>query len=592
MHTHSPILRLLQKDINLPGHRILSKAVRSFSKTEKVFFFGFFVIIIGTTLVFLFRINNAFLVTVPLHEGSITEGIVGTTQPRINPVTANPFSASGADNDLVMLVYSGLMRATPDGDFIPDLAEKYTISDDGRTYTFTLKSGLVWQDGEPITSADVAFTIQKVQDPEINSSYFANWSGVTVATPDDQTIVFTLATTYSPFIQNTTLGILPKHLWSAVNAESFGANSLNIEPIGSGPYKIETKKVNGNDTVEYYTLESFDKYALGKPFIKNIRLQFYADEQAMIDAYRKGEITNMHSISPEAAQQLEKQGYPVKRAGLPRIFGAFFNQNKAAVFTKKEVRQALDMSIDRNEIVNKVLFGYATGIYGPLPPGSLGYTESTTSPISTDQMIENGKALLSQAGWVQDEQGILTKKVQKDTLRLSFTISTTKEAPELVAIANILKSRWEKMGADVKIKVFDTKTDLENSAIRPRDYDILLFGEIIGRDSDPYAFWHSSQRADPGLNIASYTNSAVDSALQKARTATDTPTRIEQYRVFQKTIHDDVPAVFLYSPQLIYLTRDNVKNMNLKYVNTPSERFLDIYSWFVKTERVWKIFVN
>jgi peptide/nickel transport system substrate-binding protein len=205
-------------------------------------------------------------------------------------------------------------------------------------------------------------------------------------------------------------------------------------------------------------------------------------------------------------------------------------------------------------------------------------------------MIANGKALLVKEGWTQDEKGIFTKKSGKNELRLSFTITTTKDAPELLATADILKRRWGKMGADVSVKVFDTKTNLENNAIRPREYDVLLFGEIIGRDSDPYAFWHSSQRMDPGLNIALYTNRAVDTALQKARAATDKTTRVEQYKVFQEAVRDDVPAVFLYSPQLIYLTRDTVRGMNLRNVNTPSERFLDIYSWFVKTEHVWKIF--
>ena len=543
------------------------------------------------TALFLLKINNAFLVRVPLHEGSITEGVVGTTPPRINPVTDDPFASAGAENDLTMLIYSGLMRATPEGTFIPDLAESYTVSEDAKVYTFKLKKGLVWQDGKPITSADVAFTIEKVQDPKIDSPHLASWDGVTVKTPDDQTVVFTLSAPYSPFIQNTTLGILPKHLWSAIHPESFETYSLNADPIGSGPYKVRAKKINENDTAEYYVLEAFDKYALGEPFIKTIRIQFYADENVMTDAYRSGYLTSMYSISPETAQKLERDGYTVKRAGLPRIFGAFFNQNKASVFTKKEVREALDMSIDRKEIIDKVLFGYASAIYGPLPPGSLGYSEHAVDPTtSNEQMIQNGKALLEQAGWKQDEHGVFTKKAAKDTLRLSFTISTTKEAPELLAIADILKHRWEKMGAEVTVKVFNTKTELENTAIRPRDYEVLLFGEIIGRDSDPYAFWHSSQRMDPGLNIASYTNLAVDTALQKARTTTDIPTRIEQYKLFQDAIENDTPAVFLYSPQLIYLTRDTVQGMDLKNLNTPSERFLDVYTWFVKTERVWKIF--
>jgi peptide/nickel transport system substrate-binding protein len=572
---------------------MLNKAIRSFSKPEKVIFAILFAGILISTITMVLRISNFFLVEIPVRGGEISEGIVGTTPPRINPIAVSRFTFPGAENDLITLIYSGLMRSTPEGSYIPDLAQSYTISEDGRVYTFTLKNNITWHDGEPITSDDIVFTIQKAQDPLVGSRHQASWDGVVVEAPDKKTVVFTLKEPYSPFIQNTTLGILPKHLWEDVHPEIFGDHVLNNNPIGSGPYKFKSKKINNNDTIDYYELEAFDGFALGEPYIKNIVFKFYSNEQSLIEAYRLGEVTSIHSISPEVAKTFENEGYRVETALLPRIFGAFFNQNEAKVFTRNEVREALDIAVDRNSIIQNALYGYATPIFGPIPPGSIGYVETELEDLTPDERIEKAKSILEDAGWKADSEGILTRTTSDETLRLAFSISTTKEAPELTETADILKRTWERVGAKVEIKTYETRDNLENYAIRPRDYDLLLFGVIVGKDPDPYAFWHSSQRLDPGLNIASYANIAVDAALEKARTTTQLSERIEQYALFQKEIAQDTPAIFLYAPQLVYLTHDDILGgMSLSSVNTPSERFVDIYTWYTKTEKVWKIFAQ
>jgi peptide/nickel transport system substrate-binding protein len=386
------------------------------------------------------------------------------------------------------------------------------------------------------------------------------------------------------------MGILPKHLWENVHPENFGTHSLNTNPIGSGPFLVKSIKMNKDDTVDYYELQAFKDYALGEPFIDAIIIKFFANEDDMIAAYKDGSVTNINSIDPKKALALSGD-HRVERIYLPRIFSAFFNQNEAKIFSKKEVRQAMDVSVSREQIVNEVLYGYATEISGPIPPGSLGYVHDDALEGSGDG-IQNAIAILENAGWTKGDDGVFTKKDGKDTLRLSFSISTTKEAPELYAIAEILKKRWEEVGASVTIKTFETKEDLKNLAIRPRKYDVLLFGEIIGVDADPYAFWHSSQRLDPGLNIASYTNINVDAVLEKGRKTTDLGTRIEQYKTFQEEIKKDVPAVFLYAPQLIYATNDSIQGMEFSVVNAPGERLANVHTWFLKTERVWKIFAK
>ncbi len=585
------LARLHRNNINLPGYTLVNESIRSFSDTEKLIFYILATTIIVSTILLLSRVNQSFLVEIPRQGGMIIEGVTGTPRS-INPITISPFTSPQADNDLIALVYSGLLKAAPDGTLLPDLAKNYYVSEDSLVYTFILKDDLYWHDGEKITSDDIKFTIQKAQDPEIGSRHKASWDGVIVETPNDKTVVFTLSEPYSPFLQNTTIGILPKHLWKDVHPENFTQHRLNTMPIGSGPYKIADIKKTEDELVEYYDLVAFDKYALGKPYINKIRIQFYTNKNEIIEAYKKGEVTNVHSISPEEAKKLEKTER-IERAKLPRIFGAFFNQNEAAIFTDKTVREALNTAINRTEIINDVFYGFATAIDGPIPPGSLGFNFYDDNAISTTTLskIEKAKKLMEDDGWVADDKGILSKKTKEGVQRLAFSISTT-QAPELALVAQKLKESWQKLGAEVEIKFFETTNDLENHVIRPRKYDILLFGEIIGRDSDPFAFWHSSQRLDPGLNIALYTNITVDKALERARATTSEEARLVQYKIFQDEIKNDIPAVFIYSPEFIYMVGDDIKGLKLDVLNTPSERFLNVHEWFIKTEHVWTIFAR
>ena len=153
------------------------------------------------------NINKSYMVKIPMEGGSVSEGIIGT--PRfINPILAN----SMVDKDLVSLIYSGLMRKNSDGKLIPDLAEKYEISKDGLTYTFTLKDNIYFQDEKPVTVDDVIFTINKIKDPIIKNSKKGNWDGVSIEKVNKKTIKFVLKQPYAFFLNNTTLGIMPAYL--------------------------------------------------------------------------------------------------------------------------------------------------------------------------------------------------------------------------------------------------------------------------------------------------------------------------------------------------------------------------------------------
>ena len=532
----------------------------------------------------LLNVNAHFLVKVPKFGGTLTEGVVGT--PRfINPVIA----ISDADRDLTSLVYSGLMRTTEDGTLVPDIAEKYEISEDGLEYHFYLKENAVFHDGKPVTADDVIFTILQTQDPAIKSPRRANWDSIAIEKINDKEIIFRLSQPYNPFIFNTTMGILPKHLWGNIVADEFAFSSLNINPVGSGPYKVKDVNRDSAGIIEEYVLQANPDFILGKPFIKNIVVRFYRNEQEIITALRDDKIETINGISPDSAKELQDEGFRIEQLPLPRIFGVFFNQNQAPILANKAVRQALDASVNRKGIIDGILKGFGNEIKSPIPESLIPF-EVLESDTEKEELTptEKGLEILTDAGWEVNEDGFMEKenKGSKDVLR--FKISTG-NVPELIEIAEYVVSEWRKIGADASLEIFESN-DLNNNVIRPRKYDSLFFGEVIGRDLDFYAFWHSSQRNDPGLNIANYANIDVDRYLENVRNTQDDEKNLEYYREFEKEIQKDTPAVFLYTPDFIYILPKNLEGTLPRNISTPSERFMNVYKWYLETDTVWSIF--
>ena len=532
-------------------------------------------------------INKHFLVNVPLRGGSISLGIIGV--PRfINPILAN----EEADRDLSALIYSGLMRKSTDGSLIPDLAEKYEMSKNGLIYTFTLKDNVYFQDGKPVTMEDILFTINKVKDSIIQSPRKVDWDGVSFEKIDERTIQFTLKQPYASFLENTTLGILPAHLWDKAPLE---LNNANTRPIGSGPYTVNLVKKKSSGTIDYYELVPFKEFILGEPYIKKITLRFYQNEDDLTNALLDKTIDQISSITPLSAENLKERNYQVESVVLPRVFGLFFNQNQNQLFTDKVVVSAIDQAIDKDKLVRDVLFGYGVAINNPIPPNMIEYQQlNSGSNISQEERWQKVQKDLAKAGWKTDAEGFLektvTEKKSKVTKKLSFSISTG-NAPELTKAAELIKQDLAVVGIKVYIKSFETG-NLNQNVIRPRKYDALLFGQIINHESDLFAFWHSTQRKDPGLNVAMYTNVKVDKILEDASVTVDEKSRIEKYIQFENEIRKDMPAVFLFSPNFIYVVSKDLKEMTIKNIISPSDRYLNAYLWYVETENVWKIFVK
>jgi peptide/nickel transport system substrate-binding protein len=575
------IRALTRKRFNIPKERPIKRAILSFNLAERAVFYFFVAVFVISGATLLWRVSSAFLVSVPIQGGTLTEGVVGN--PRfINPVLA----LSEADKNLTSLIYSGLVRVDANGEVVNDLAEDITISENKLSYTVTLKDNIHFHDGIPVTADDVIFTISKINDPLIKSPRRGNWDGITVEKIDEKTVVFTLKKPYTPFIYNLTTGILPRHIWKNVTEDEFSFSQFNTLPVGSGIYQVERVERNEGGIPDYYQLTPFDEKRAQKPFIKNLVFRFYPSETLLVEAFNGGEIESVGGISPDSIAELKDKNLNIIHSPLPRVFAVFFNQNQSKVLADKSVRTALNMATPREEIVNEILGGYGVPIDSPLPN-----KKALTYSSSTEERLVSAREILTKGGWaLNEETGLLEKKLGNGTISLSFSISTG-DALELKNVALALADTWKKLGARVEVLTFETG-ELNQSVIRPRHFDALLFGEVVGREADLYPFWHSSQRNDPGLNIALYANSKADKLLEEARSVSDPIEAHEKYEEFGEELKKDIPAIFLYSPSFLYVVPEKVKGVALGSLSVSQDRFLGIRDWYIETDQVWKIFLD
>ena len=577
--------RTAQTPVHIPLLDSLQDIFDSLGRGSHALFIFFAILLCISSTALLYTLKQSLAVEVPAYGGNLSEGIIGS--PRfINPVLA----ISDADRDLTALVYSGLLRATPKGGYEPDLAMGYSVSDDGKTYTFTLRERIFFHDGTPVTSADVAYTVQKAQDPALKSPLRANWDGVRVETPDNKTVRFILRAAYAPFIENLTLGILPKARWSSISDEEFPFSELNVEPVGSGPYAVESVSRTSSGIPSTYGLRSFNDYALGEPYLGSLTIHFYQSEGALVVALGNGEIDSASGLSPGNLGSLPPEN--IRTSPLNRVFGVFLNQNQSVVLRDKAVRSALNDSINRQEMVAQVLGGYGTPLTGPVPK-TLG-DGIPFAKASGKELAAAARQSLITKGWKPRADGILQKTTgtgaKAVTVTLEFDLATA-NVPELRAAAEYLRAAWLLVGASVNVKIFE-QGDLSQNIIRPRKYDALFFGEVIGRELDLFAFWHSSQRNDPGLNIAGYANSTADKALEAMRATVDQKKRSQLLSAFIGEFNKDVPAIFLYAPDFVYSVPNDIAGVDLGFIETPDDRFLSLPSWHKETDEVWPLFVK
>ncbi len=548
--------------------KYILELTRTFSLRQWVFFYLSILAICFSILYTTYTSIKQSLVEIPLTGGTHTEGMLGTLR-FINPVLA----ISDTDKEITDLVFRGLLRKNSDGDIVSALAKEITVSADELTYTITLKDDLVFQNKKPITSADVIYTIKQIQDPTIKSPKNTAWQGVRVTAVDDHTVEFKLKQRFTDFKDMLTVGILSKDEWNDVSPEEFALSDKNLDPIGAGPYRLTNLKKDTTGIPTILTFKRFKKYAEDKPYIKKLTIKFFDNEKDALFALNLDNIDSIGGISSENVPLIKD--HIIEQTTIPRLFGLFFNKNKIPLFQDRAVLDAIEHAIDKKQIVDTVFNGYAHVQNSGVP-----FTHTT---VVDTYDIDKATQILLDDGWKKNDNGFW----EKNKKILSFKISTT-DVSELKLINVLIQEQLNKFGMNVEIETHDSGSFTQN-VLNPRNYEVLLFGQVLSKPSNLYAFWHSNERTAPGLNIAMYVSAKVDSLLEKIKKESDPETQTKNLLALETELNQDKPALFLFEP--VYISAYSKKIFNRNYnTRNGAGRFTDIHLWSIKTDHVWHIF--
>ncbi len=596
-HLDKKLIFSLNKS-RIPNLKQLKYVGQFLSRKEKRAISGSLIIVMVSLLFLGIDFSRKHIKTAPQKGGSYVEGLVGSPN-LINPLYS---SINNVDADICHLIYSGLLKRDKKNDLSPDLAEKFEISANEKEYTFYLRKDAEWHNKLEVTSDDVVFTFNAIVDPEYKSPLRLNFEGMRVEKIDEYKVKFILSEPYAAFLELLTIGILPRKILSQVSPSAVNLAEFNLKPVGSGPYKFKSLSKDKSGNIKSYELEANNKYYEKTPYLQNISFKFFNSFEEAISALNEGRIEGIDFIPKEKEEKImSKNKYAFHYLNQPQLTALFFNQNRLKPLEDKRVRQALAYAINKDYIVSTTSPEYLQKINSPILPMFPKYYKEDVKKYEYN--LEEAEKLLEQAGWKITEveknekesddketesppiePGIWRKK-GNDYLTLSLT---TVDQPDNIAIASLIKNFWEKLNIKVDLSLIPPDF-IQTEAIKPRNYQILLYGEILGADPDQYPFWHSSQIGFGGLNLANYSNKKADELLEDARITNNAETRAEKYKSFQEIIAEDLPAIFLYSKKYTYVQDKKIKGFDTSDITIPSDRFKNISNWYIKTGRkiVW-----
>jgi len=307
----------------------------------------------------------------PKNGGEYSEGLIG--QPKyINPLFA---STNDIDTDLSSLIYSGLFKYNKNKQLVGDLAEKYVLGSDNKTYDIKLKPNLKWSDGEPITANDILFTFETLQNAETGSPLIVAFQGVQIDKLSNDTVRFTLKSPYAPFLDSLTLGILPEHIWSEISPANIRLAKFNLQPIGSGIWKFDKMIKDSSGNLQSYTLIANENYYDKKPYLKSLTFKFYDNYNDAVSALRSQNIAGLSFVPHNLKEKVSGRNFNNLAINLPQYSAIFFN-NSDTIIKEETLRLALSKAIDKQTIVNEALAGDGLVIDGPILPGNFGYANN------------------------------------------------------------------------------------------------------------------------------------------------------------------------------------------------------------------------
>ena len=494
------------------------------------------------------------------------EAVIGSPL-RVNPLFSH---LNDADRDLISLVFSGLTRLGPDGAVLPDLAETWEVSEDGRAVVFRLRHNVVWHDNTPFTAADVIFTYALLADPNLEGDpdRAPLWRKVSCSAPDDYTVSCDLPEPFAPYPAYATTGILPRHLLDGVDATTIATSTFNTQPVGTGPYKLTELSPSRA------LLGAHQKYYLGAPSLTEIELQFFPDVTTAAGAVVKGGAPGVLLDSTAGEDDFNAvasvgglDSYEVNRSA----YTVLYLNNSQPPLNDLLVRRAIAETVDIDGIIDSVLGGRATEADSPIVIGTWAHNPDV-DPYPRDP--GEARELLEEAGWKLPENGDVRTR---NGIELRLTLLTDQD-PVRALVTEAVAEQLTNIGISVTL-AREESTDLIRDFLIPRQYQAALFGWDPGPDPDPYPAWHSSQASDSGRNLAAFSNEEADRLMEAARRTRDLDERQRLYYAFQDIFHENVPSVLLYHPVSTYFVTDQIRGIELGTLFSSSSRFRNVHEW-------------
>ncbi len=492
--------------------------------------------------------------------------------------TLDPLYASlPAERDIDALVFRGLTRAGPGGALVGDLAASWDVADGGRTYTFHLRGDAVWADGQPVTAADVGYTIRVLQDPAYDGPNGAPWKGVTVSTPDAATVVLALKDPAASFLDATTQPVVPAHLLEATPVGQLPALGFATQPLGDGPYQVTERD---GDTIHLVLAPHQDAgnvAAVARGAIPAITFQLYPDPAALAAAFSSGALDGADGLMPDDAATLGAQagvrGLPYPQATL---VAAVMNVRVGQpLFRDARVRAALLRAIDRPGLVRTIFHGAAAVAVTPLPAAATGLAAPAATPAPFSPAA--AAAALTAAGWKHQASGWTAPGV-KGTVGFDVVTVDAATNPALDAVAHAVVAAWTALGLHVTLTELPP-AQLVQDRLLQHDFTVALIEMDLGRIPDLQPLLTSTQTVKGGTNLAGFENTAFDSLLAAAHAYAAPAARAARLKAVLTAFAAQTPFLPLVFPSRVVVYRDTVAGVGVVPLGSPSDRFWDVLDW-------------
>ena len=523
-------------------------------------------VVLLLAIVQIFWYDSSYKTQAFVAGGEFTEASLGDVKS-MNPL----YATTNSEKALARLLFANLASPDKSGHMKMELAESATMSKDGKTWTVTLRDGLKWSDGEPITADDILYTVKLMNDETAKTTVAIDFSRIKLQKVDERSVSFTLPTAYTDFTDSLEFPLIPAHILGEVSPALVYEHDFSSNPVGSGAFALKAVQPGGgnNRFLQTIYMKRNENFFGNESKLASFNLRSYEKVEDIASAMKEATVT----ATAEEVELSDTKGVNRRTSLLSGGAFAFLN-TKSPVLKSSAVRrgiqQGVDMSAVRAEIDEMRWLDY------PIletQEANLEYPELAKYDLeAAKKLLVDGGLKYNEEGRLCDEAGSLAE------LRLAV-----RKRQPIQSVAERFKEELQQLGFTVSLSVFDDtqpNMDFFASVLRPRDYDVLFYEIDLGVSADPFVYYSSSQASGGGWNFSNYSNALADDALLTARTSLDASLRETKYNSFLQRWVNDVPAIGLYQSAMNYYYQDGVRIFSDDALLTDVwDRFGDVEYW-------------